>query len=58
MKIPYFMTNPEWYKEIPLETNDRGYILTDKAPQSAIDSYNEFYNNIEIDNGELFVINK
>ena len=37
---PYFMTNSVWYvysfeKEI--------YILTDQAPQEAIDSYNNFY---------------
>ena len=37
---PYFMTNQLWYKY----DDDLGqYILTDEAPQEAIDSYNEFY---------------
>jgi hypothetical protein len=40
---PYFMTNSVWYvysfeKEI--------YILTDQAPQEAIDSYNNFYKSL------------
>lgn len=45
---PYFMSNHEWYTEVDI-LNDgfpedgRGYHLTDKAPQEAIDSYNEFY---------------
>lgn len=36
---PYFLTNAEWY----VEDDERGYgwLLTDKAPQAAIDSYNE-----------------
>lgn len=47
-KIPYFMTNEEWYERVDVfsETvpdDDRGYVLTDKAPQEAIDSYNAFY---------------
>lgn len=45
---PYFLENPEWYEIVedsydPETDEDRGYILTDKAPQEAIDSYNEFY---------------
>ena len=37
---PYFMTNPLWYDY----DDEQGiYILTDEAPQEAIDSYNEFY---------------
>ena len=40
--MPYFMTNEEWYTVDPND-DDRGYKLTDKAPQEAIDSYNEFY---------------
>lgn len=37
---PYFMIDSLWYDyddELDI------YILTDKAPQDAIDSYNEFY---------------
>lgn len=47
---PYFMQNEEWYVTPEKEGIDdlfyddgRGYHLTDKAPQEAIDSYNEFY---------------
>ena len=46
---PYFMSNTAWYvKADPLDIDnwpedDRGYHLTDKAPQEAVDSYNEFY---------------
>lgn len=53
-KEPYFMTNPEWYEQVDIfkdgfPEDDRGYRLTDKAPQEAIDSYNEFYGLIESD---------
>ena len=37
---PYFMTNEEWYY---YDYEKSEYRLTDKAPQKAIDSYNEFY---------------
>lgn len=45
---PYFLENPDWYEEADIFKDgffegDRGYRLTDKAPQEAIDSYNEFY---------------
>lgn len=43
---PYFLENEEWY-----EINDgegRGYILTDKAPQKAIDSYNQYYAEMDL----------
>ena len=40
--MPFFMTNEDWYTVDP-EDDERGYKLTDKAPQEAIDSYNEFY---------------
>lgn len=47
------MENDEWYKTCDfLESEDgRGYHLTDKAPQEAIDSYEEFYGTkyVEID---------
>ncbi len=37
---PYFMTNSEWYY---FDEDAFRYKLTDKAPQKAIDSYNEYY---------------
>lgn len=51
-KEPYFLKNPEWYEEVDIfkdgfSEDDRGYHLTDKAPQEAIDSYNEFYGIID-----------
>lgn len=41
LKEPYFMTNEAWYE---FDEQAWKYVLTDKAPQKAIDSYNEFYN--------------
>ena len=41
-EMPFFLTNDEWYVVDP-DDDDYGYKLTDKAPQEAIDSYNEFY---------------
>lgn len=46
---PYFLENPDWYVKSDIfdtenwPDDDRGYHLTDLAPQEAIDSYNEFY---------------
>lgn len=40
--MPLFLENEEWYVE-DSEDEEYGYKLTDKAPQEAIDSYNEFY---------------
>jgi len=37
---PYFMENKEWYY---YDEKEEIFKLTDKAPQEAIDSYNEFY---------------
>lgn len=37
---PYFMENEEWYY---YDYEELKYKLTSKAPQKAIDSYNEFY---------------
>jgi hypothetical protein len=56
LEKPYFLKNKEWHienKDIPnfltKETKEkRHYILTDKAPKKAIDSYNNFYK--ELDN--------
>ena len=52
--IPYFMTNEEWYTVTGMMSDDipedgRGYHLTDKAPQEAMDSYNDFYAELEED---------
>lgn len=50
---PYFMSNKEWYRNLVEETGSfdpetgRGYVLTDKAPQEAIDSYMAFYKEFE-----------
>ncbi len=40
LDIPYFMENAEWYE---FDFTQRKYILTDKAPQNARDSYNQYY---------------
>ena len=52
LEKPYFLKNKEWYlNDVPYflvkgskTPKDRQYILTDKAPQKAIESYNEYYN--------------
>lgn len=42
---PYFLTNKDWhYFDLPTLK----YKLTDKAPQKAIDSYKEYYDNTNI----------
>lgn len=38
---PYFMTNEDWYT---FDEKEFKYILTEKAPEEAIKSYEEFYN--------------
>lgn len=40
IQIPYFMSNEAWYTK---DEND-DLILTDKAPQKAVDDYNEHRN--------------
>lgn len=42
--MPYFMTNDEWYY---FDYQKRKYVLTDKAPEKAKDSYKEFYKEVE-----------
>lgn len=37
---PYFMSNEEWWF---YDWEEMKYKLTDKAPEKAIQSYNEFY---------------
>lgn len=58
MPLPYFLTNKEWYEEVSLEESDRGFILTDKAPPEAVKSYEEFYNDTEIVDGDVYIIDK
>lgn len=41
--VPYFFENKEWYEEDP----EGGYVLTEKAPQKAIESFIEYYSKIE-----------
>lgn len=42
--MPYFMENEEWYE---YDYSKRKYVLTDKAPQKAKESYKEFYKELE-----------
>lgn len=50
---PYFLKNKEWYVEtkgVPKFLGGkakRKYKLTSKAPQKAIDSYNNYYKKID-----------
>lgn len=41
--IPYFMKNKEWYY---FDEDDFMYKLTDKAPEEAKKSYNEYYKEV------------
>lgn len=41
---PYFTKNKEWYF---FDEKEWKYKLTDKAPKEAIESYNEFYSELE-----------
>ncbi len=45
-KEPYFMTNEEWYYH---DEKEWKYKLTEKAPEKAIESYNKFYQEVELD---------
>lgn len=53
-KEPYFLSNKEWFY---FDEQDFCYKLTDKAPEEAITSYQEFYNTgVRIDeNQEIWV---
>jgi hypothetical protein len=42
--MPYFMTNEEWYY---FDYKSRKYMLTDKAPKKAKDSYEQYYKEVE-----------
>ena len=41
---PYFMTNEEWYY---FDDEEFMYKLTDAAPEKAVESYEEFYKQLE-----------
>lgn len=53
-KEPYFLSNKEWFY---FDEQEFCYKLTDKAPEEAITSYQEFYNTgVRIDeNQEIWV---
>ena len=52
---PYFMSDPEWYYFDP---NEWCYKLTDKAPEDAVDSYNEFYDTLNESYGKKRNVNE
>lgn len=52
---PYFMENKEWYY---FDEKEWRYKLTDKAPEDAIESYNEFYTYKETINGVEMIVMK
>lgn len=39
IEMPYFMTNEEWYE---FDFEKRRFVLTDKAPEKAKESYAEY----------------
>lgn len=52
---PYFMTNKEWYY-YDYEDGERGIKLTDKAPEKAKESYDEFYAALDaVSEGEIIL---
>lgn len=42
--MPYFMENEEWYY---FDYKKGKFVLTDKAPEKAVESYKDFYDNKE-----------
>ena len=42
--MPYFMENEEWYE---FDFQKKKYVLTDKAPEKARESYKEFYEELK-----------
>ncbi len=45
--MPYFMENDEWYY---FDSTQRKYLLTEKAPQKAQESYTHFYRQADAEN--------
>lgn len=50
---PYFMENPKWYR---FNEKEWKYELTDEAPEKAVESYKEFYNDKMVIDGEEVII--
>lgn len=44
LDMPYFMENEEWYE---FDFEKRIFVLTEKAPKEAKESYEKFYNELE-----------
>lgn len=44
LDMPYFMTNDEWYR---FDYTKKMYVLTDKAPDKAKESYKEWLKDID-----------
>lgn len=44
LDMPYFMENEEWYE---YDFEKRRYVLTEKAPEKAKESYKQFYKALE-----------
>lgn len=44
LDMPYFMENEEWYY---FDYEQKKYVLTDKAPDEAKESYKEFYKELK-----------
>ena len=49
LDMPYFMENEEWYE---YDWKNKKYILTDKAPEKAKKSYEEFYKQLNGKKGD------
>ena len=47
--MPYFMENEEWYE---YDWKNKKYILTNKAPEKAKESYEEFYKQLNYAKGD------
>lgn len=42
--MPFFMTNKNWYE---FDFEKRCFILTDKAPKEAVESYEEYVKDLK-----------
>lgn len=49
MDQPYFMTNEEWFY---FDYEERKHKLTEKAPHEAVQSYEEYYNELKLQTTE------
>ena len=45
LKMPYFMTNEDWYR---YDKKQEKCVLTDKAPVEAIESYKQYLKDYEL----------